>query len=240
MSTDPLTIILLLTAVPAAFVFSSAAGMGGSLILVPALAAVLGTREGVALAALLLAANNVIKLGAYRKTIPLRPAAMITVAAVLGAAVGAGLMVTAPESWVTGVVLAMMLATFLTDVFPAGAARRPWAGVLAFSSGATSGFSGTSGPLKGMAIRSLDLQRQSFVGAAALVSLAGDITKASVFSHAGLLGKPELLLVTALIPVMIAATLAGRNINQRVGERGHAVLFWTAMAGYGARLAVAS
>ncbi len=237
---DMPTMLLLLVAVPAAFMFSSAAGLGGSLILVPALAAVLGTKEGVALAALLLAANNLAKLGAYRKTLPLRAAAMIALAVMLGAAVGAGLMVTAPTNWVTGMVLVMILATFATDFLPASTAKKRWAGILAFSSGTTSGFSGTSGPLKGIAIRSLDLQRQYFIGAAAIVSLLGDVTKASVFAHAGLLGRSELMLAALLVPVMIGATLLGRSINQRVGERGYAVLFWTAMAGYSGRLLVAT
>ena len=239
MAIDPLMILLLL-AVPAAFMFSSAAGLGGSLILVPVLAAMLGTKEGVALAALLLAANNLVKLGAYRKTLPLRAAGMIAIAVMLGAALGAGLMVSAPESWVTAMVLTMILATFVADFLPMGATRTRWAGVLAFSSGATSGFSGTSGPLKGVAIRSLGLQRQYFVGAAAIVSVVGDLTKASVFSHSGLLDKGDLLLAALLLPVMITATLAGRGINQRIGERGYAVLFWAAMAGYTGRLVFAA
>lgn len=239
MAIDPLMLLLLLAA-PAAFLFSSAAGLGGSLILVPALAAVLGTKEGVALAALLLAANNLVKLAAYRKTLPLRAAGMITVAVMLGAAVGAGLMVSAPESWVTAMVLTMIVATFIADFLPMGVMKTSWAGLLAFSSGATSGFSGTSGPLKGVAIRSLGLQRQYFVGAAAIVSVVGDLTKASVFSYSGLLEKGDLLLIALLLPVMITATLAGRGINQRIGEQGYAVLFWAAMAGYAGRLVFAA
>jgi len=49
---------LTLSAILASFTLSASAGLGGSLILVPALALVLGTKEGVALAALLLAGNT--------------------------------------------------------------------------------------------------------------------------------------------------------------------------------------
>ena len=48
------------------FTISASAGLGGSLLLVPSLSLVLGTMEGVALAALLLGANNVAKVAAYR------------------------------------------------------------------------------------------------------------------------------------------------------------------------------
>ena len=240
MELDALTLLMLLVAVPAAFMLSSAAGLGGSLILVPSLAALLGTKEGVALAALLLAANNIAKVGAYRRTLPIRAAAMIALAVMAGAAAGAGLMVRAPEAWVTGVVIAAFFATFVADFLPVGPARKSWAGALALTSGATSGFSGMSGPLKGASIRSLGLQRQYFVGAAAIVSLAGDATKAAVFTHAGLLDQSELLLAAGLIPVMIASTLVGHRINQRAGERCYAVLFWAVMVGYTGRLVLAA
>ena len=237
--------LILLVAVPAAFVLSSSAGLGGSLIMVPALAMVFGIKEGVAMAALLLAVNNLAKLGAYRQTLPFKPAALITVAVVSGAAFGATLMLRAPEHWVTVIVITAFLATFLVDLLPqansnSNRARKGWAGALALTSGATSGFSGMSGPLKGVAIRSLNLQRQYFVGAAAIVSLAGDATKALVFAKGGLLGQSELQIAAMLIPVMILSTLAGRNLNQRLGEKGYAILFWAVMIGYTGRLVLAA
>ena len=244
MELDPLFLLLLLIAVPAAFTLSSSAGLGGSLILVPSLAAILGAKEGIALAALLLAANNIAKLASYRRTLPVRAAILIALTVMAGAAIGAGLMISAPESWVTALVIAAILATFAADLLKldhaTSASRKGWAAVLAFTSGASSGFSGMSGPLKGVALRSIGLQRQWFVGAAAMVSLAGDATKAAVFSHAGLLTQSEWLLAAGLIPVMIASTLLGRRINQQVGERGYAVLFWAVMLGYTGRLVLSS
>ncbi|MEE2733555.1 MAG: sulfite exporter TauE/SafE family protein [Pseudomonadota bacterium] len=249
MEFDVLTLSILILVVPASFVLSAAAGLGGSLILVPALVMALGAKEGVALAALLLAANNVAKVVVYRKTLPLAQAALIAVAVMVGAALGAGLMVQAPEHWVTIGVLIALIATFAGDfVVRRGVskdasiqapARKAWAGLLAFTSGATSGFSGTSGPLKGVALRSLSLDRQYLVGAASLVSLVGDMTKAAVFTQSGLLGQSHLMLAAVLVPVMALCTLAGRSLNQQVGEKGFAILFWTVMAGYGVRLVTA-
>ncbi|MFN2487113.1 MAG: sulfite exporter TauE/SafE family protein, partial [Acidimicrobiia bacterium] len=116
------------------------------------------------------------------------------------------------------------------------ALRRLGGPLLAFGSGATSGFSGTSGPLKGVAIRQLDLDRAHFVGAASLVSLAGDATKATIYTDAGLLSGDSFLVAVAAVPLMLVATFAGRRINRSIGERGYTSLFWAVMAGYALRL----
>lgn len=110
--------------------------------------------------------------------------------------------------------------------------------LLAFGSGATSGFSGTSGPLKGMAIRQLSLDRGHFVGAASLASLVGDATKTAVFAEASLLSGSAVLVAILAVPLMIVATFGGRRINHVIGEKGYSVLFWAVMAGYTVRLLV--
>jgi voltage-gated potassium channel Kch len=111
--------------------------------------------------------------------------------------------------------------------------------LLAFGAGATSGFSGTSGPLKGMALRQLDLDRGHFVGAASLASLFGDATKAVIFAEARLLDGSALLIAVLAVPLMVIATFSGRRINHAIGETGYSALFWTVMAGYTVRLIVA-
>ena len=98
---EPYQIGLVLVAVVAAFALSASAGFGGSLILVPSLALLLGTKSGVALAALLLAGNNIVKAIAYRKTLPYRRAGPVIVIVALGAALGALLLVSVPERAVT-------------------------------------------------------------------------------------------------------------------------------------------
>lgn len=229
-------IALTLAAVGTSFAISAAAGLGGSLILVPTLALLLGTKEGVALAALLLAANNVVKVVAYRQTLPWRSALAVVALLSVGALVGARLLVAAPASVVTIAVIGAFATTLAVERFDLRLLRRVGAPVLAFASGATSGFSGTSGPLKGVALRTLELDRRHFVGAASLASLAGDATKATVFVEADLLGSMELRMALAAVPLMFAATFTGRWINRELGERGYTALFWAVMAGYMVRL----
>lgn len=233
---EPGVILLVLVAAAVSFTVSAAAGLGGSLILVPALALVLGTKEGVALAALLLAANNVVKVVAYRETLPFRKALVVIVLVAVGAALGAGLLVAAPEDVVTVAVILSFVVALIAERLDLTRLRRAGGPVLAFASGATSGFSGTSGPLKGMAIRQLDLDRAHFVGAASLVSLVGDATKAAVFTGADLLGGQSFVIALIAVPLMVVATFTGRTINRRIGERGYTWLFWGVMAGYTVRL----
>lgn len=225
-----------LVAVALAFAVSASAGLGGSLILVPTLALVLGTKEGVALAALLLAGNNVVKVFAYRRTLPFRKAAFVIVLVALGAAIGARLLVAAPEELVTVAVIVSFGVALVAERLDLTRIRTAGGPLLALGAGATSGFSGTSGPLKGMSIRQLQLDRAHFVGAASLASLAGDATKAAVFAEAKLLDGSSVMLALLAVPLMIVATLSGRMINQSIGERGYSALFWTVMAGYTVRL----
>ena len=231
-----LWVVLTLIAAVLSFMLSASAGLGGSLILVPTLALALGTKEGVALAALLLAGNNVVKVIAYRKTLPFRKSLIVIILIVLGAGIGARLLVVAPENLVTIAVIVSFVLALIAERLDLSGLRRVGGPVLAFGSGATSGFSGTSGPLKGMAIRQLDLDRAHFVGAASLVSLVGDATKAAVFTGAELLGGDSFLIAIAAVPLMVLATFAGRRINSSIGERGYAWLFWLVMAGYTVRL----
>jgi uncharacterized membrane protein YfcA len=233
---DILSAVAVLALVYASFVVSASAGLGGSLVMVPTLALFLGSKEGVALAALLLAGNNVMKIIAYRTTLPFRAAAPLIVLIALGAALGSTLLVNASDVAVTIAIVLMFIASVIAERYEIRRLRAGFAPVLAFVSGASSGFSGTSGPLKGAAIRNLDLDRRHFVGAAAMASFAGDATKTAIFADADLLGRDSILLAAAAIPLMALGTWTGSTINQRVGERTFAILFWGVMAGYTVRL----
>jgi uncharacterized membrane protein YfcA len=233
---EPYLIPVVFLAVTAAFTLSASAGFGGSLILVPTLALVLGTKSGVALAALLLASNNLVKVFAYRKTLPFRKALVVIVLVAVGTYLGAVLLVSAPERAVTIAVIVGFVAAFLVESLDLTRWRKASSPVLAFAAGATSGFSGTSGPLKGLAVRGLGLDRLHLVGALSLTSLVGDATKTAVWTDAALLTGGDYLVALVCVPLMFIATFVGRTFNFRIGERGYSGLFWTVMVGYTGRL----
>jgi len=223
----------------AAGAVSGVLGVGGGILFVPALALVLGTKQGVALAALLLAANNLVKVAAYRRVLPLRSSAVIMVLTAVGATAGASVLVAVSERVVTIAVILSFGLALLAERKALATPRTALAPCLALASGATSGVSGTSGPLKGVAIRSLGLDRFHTVGAAALVSLVGDLAKTAVFTDARLLSTSSYRLAILAAPVMFAATFAGRRFNNSIGEQGYQRLFWLVMGGYTARLLTA-
>src|SRR5687768_15869722 len=88
-----------------AFVLSAAAGLGGSLILVPALSLAYGAKEGVAMAAILLAGNNIAKVVAYRRTVPIKASSGVLALTIVGSVFGAELLVRSPEHVVQGAVV---------------------------------------------------------------------------------------------------------------------------------------
>ncbi len=230
-------IILALVVAALSFTLSASAGLGGSLILVPAMSLLLGSKEGIAVAALLLGINNIFKVWAYRRTIPLKAAMGVLVLTMAGAALGARLMVAAPKHWVDIAIIISFTLSFLVESRKWFTFRKALALFFAFFSGATSGFSGTSGPLKGVALRSLNLERMYFVGAASVVSLAGDAVKTSIFLRSSLVNhNTTLTILLSAIVIMPFAVYLGRFINEEIGERSYAALFWTVMAGYTARL----
>jgi uncharacterized protein len=218
------------------FVLSAAAGMGGSLILVPVLSLLLGAKQGIALSALLLASNNVAKIVAYRHTIPIRAASGLLLLTVAGSALGARLLVAAPERLVQVAIVTSISLAFLLEQVRLDGIRLATSPFGAFFAGATSGFSGTSGPLKGLALRSLSLDRLHFIGAASAISLAGDLMKTVMYTEASLLDRNSLAIALLAVPLMPLATFAGRQFNLRISERVFARMFWTIMAGYSLRL----
>jgi uncharacterized protein len=147
------------------------AGYGGSLILLPALAAILGPREGIALAALLLAWNNVFNIIAYRRTIPLRQGWPLVAVTAVGSPIGGLLLVSAPEQAVHLAIVRATIGTLVVELTGSERllrTRRAAAVPMMAVSGLLTGFSGTSSPLKGVAIRSLSLPRLEHVGLAVL------------------------------------------------------------------------
>ena len=92
--------------------------------------------------------------------------------------------------------------------------------------------------MKGLAIRSLGLDRLHFVGAASLVSLGADVAKSAVFFHADLLDATSWRVALLALPLMAVGSLSGRRLNRSIGEPAFVVLFWLVMAGYTVRLLI--
>lgn len=232
--------MLVLLATFTALFVSSIAGYGGSLVLVPALGALLGPREGIALAALLLAWNNVFKVIVYRRTLALRAGWYLILAAAVGVWIGAHTMLSLPDRAVIWIIVTVTVASLVVELV--GAERwmqvRHRAALPAMlASSFQSGVSGTSGPLKGVSIRALSLPRLEHVGLASMVSLVADALKVEVFASAGLFDDVAWTTLLAALPVMPVAAWVGRAVNLRFDESAFRWVFWTVVGGYTLRMA---
>jgi uncharacterized membrane protein YfcA len=246
--------ILFLIGLALSFLLSSVVGMGGSLIAVPLAVMAFGPKIGVAMAALLLLGNNIVKVFAYRNSIPWKGAAGIALITMLSTFLGAKLLVALPERWVIVAVIISLLWSFVAEIktgrFAADTERANIPGrdlwstdfkrgsSYALAAGLCSGVSGTSGPLKGVAIRQWVKDPAYFAGAASLVSLVGDLTKAAVFAQAALYPSSQWPLMAAAIPLMLICPFIGLAMNRHMGQRAFSALFWLVIAGYGLRLVV--
>ncbi len=230
---------LILAATFVSLFISAVAGYGGSLVLVPTLAAIMGPREGIAFAALLLAGNNVCKVVAYRKTLALRQGWPLIAVTAVGVSVGARLLVASSDRLIVWTIVAVTIATLVVELVAGETVlrhRRHMAVPAMAAASMLSGVSGSSGPLKGIAIRSLGLARLEHVGVAASVSLVADVLKVEFFASAGLLADVDVRTVALALPMMPVSAWVGREVNRRVDESAFRWIFWTVVGGYTMRM----
>lgn len=236
MTAEPF-IVLAVTFV--ALFISSIAGYGGSLVLVPALAAVLGPKEGIALSALLLGWNNAFKVVAYRETLALRRGWPLLIVTAIGVWTGTRLLIGSTDRLIMWAIVVVTVASLLAELLLDAErlhARRHLAMPAMAGASVLSGISGSSGPLKGISIRSLGLPRLEHVGLAAAVSLVGDALKVQLFADAGVLRTVHLQTLVLAMPVMPIAAWTGRAINRRIDESAFRWVFWTVVGGYTLRM----
>ena len=233
--------IMLILAVFLAFFVSALMGQGGGLIMAPVMIAAFGPKEGVAIAAVLMAANNVIKAAAYLRSIP-KVSFLLAIGTVAGTLIGSLLLVSVPEKIVLFAAMASILASFGYEVFGRQALRigdKSVAVLFAAIAGITSGVSGTSGPLKAVSVRMMNLQPLRHVGAATVLSLVGDVTKAIALVAAGVTSYSSVLEVGWAFALMPLATWGGWYINSRkMKPQWFGILFWITIGAYLLRLAV--
>jgi uncharacterized membrane protein YfcA len=239
MTVDPELGAVLLATFASLFI-SSIAGYGGSLLLVPVLGVILGPKEGVALAALLLGWNNVFKVIAYRRTLALREGWALLLVTAVGVWFGAQLLISASDRVVVWSIVAATIVSLAVDAFGADRmlrARRHTAVPLMGASAVLSGVSGSSGPLKGISVRSLNLPRLEHVGLASSVSLVADALKVELFANAGLFEDLDLAVLAVALPVMPVGAWVGRAVNRRLSESAFRWIFWSVVGGYTLRMA---
>lgn len=219
------------------FLISASAGMGGSLLLIPTLSYFIGVRDGIIISSILLGLNNCVKIIVFRKYIRIKNIVYLLLFMLIGAIAGSLLMMKIEEDILAVILFINIIFAFIIEKNAATDVRKKISWMYSGLSGFCSGISGTSGPLKGMAIKCLDLDKLQIVAAASVLSFATDSTKAIIYlsSYNPLVGNSFNLLLVSIC-MMPVATVLGKRINHKISNVAYDVLFFSILSGYAVRL----
>jgi uncharacterized membrane protein YfcA len=85
-------------------------------------------------------------------------------------------------------------------------------------SGITAGLLGTGGAVRGLALSSLALGKDSFIATSAIIDMGIDLSRTVVYGFNGYIHKHDLYLIPGLILIGFAGTFAGRFLLKYVSE----------------------
>ena len=133
---------------------------------------------------------------------------------------------TAPETLTRllgAVLIALVLWRRLRPMPPANRSAR-WFFPIGATFGFLEGIIGSAGALMAPFFLAFGLIKGAYIGTDALATVAMQTSKLAVFGGAELLGARELTVGLTLVPFMIAGTLVGKKLLDRVSERAFAIL----------------
>ncbi|MEJ7737900.1 MAG: sulfite exporter TauE/SafE family protein [Chitinophagaceae bacterium] len=218
------------------FLVSASCGMGGSLILIPALTLLFGIKESIIISSILLGLNNLVKVIFFRQYIRFRPILWIMLFIFAGAGIGAVLLLSINEKVVAVILLVHVIFSFFFQRNQHYEIRKKISWLIAFTAGLFSGIAGTSGPLKGIALKCNVFEKLELVAAASIISLVSDSTKSIIYLTRYSPEKfPTEILLFSII-VMPIATGLGKKLNQRLSQTAYDALFYCVLSGYVVRL----
>jgi uncharacterized protein len=219
------------------FLISASAGMGGSLLLIPTLSYFIGVRDGIIISSVLLALNNCFKIIVFFKYIQLRKIIFLMCFMLAGAIPGSMLMLKIDENILAVILFINIIFAFIIEKNAVSGVRKKISWMYSWLSGFCSGISGTSGPLKGMAIKCLELNKLQIVAAASVLSFATDSTRAVIYlSNYNPLAGTGFNVLLGSICMMPVATVLGKRINHKISDVAYDVLFFSVLSGYAVRL----
>ena len=203
----------------------SVAGSGGSAVLLPVLVLYFGIRDAVAIITIANLAANVSRAVINRREIVFPVVGWFALGTVPTALLGAYLFtITAPETLthlLGAVLIGLVLWRRLRPMLPTKRSVR-WFFPVGATFGFLEGVIGSAGPLMAPFFLAFGLVKGAYIGTDALATVAIQTSKLAVFGGAELIGTRELAMGLTLVPFMIAGTLVGKKLLDRVSERAFA------------------
>lgn len=232
--------LLILIVLFLSFLLSASCGMGGSLILIPALSIVFGIKEGIMISSLLLALNNIFKLYFYQRQINWPKIGVLVVLMGLGSLLGALFMLElSPRILSIGLGILVVFSFLSHHKLKFNKSTHPlFGGFLSFIAGFSSGMVGISGPLKGLALKHFVTEKSVIVASAAAISLVSDSIKSVVFLQHSSVYLDNLSFIIMAFLIMPFASFAGKKINDSLSTKAYNTLFYIVMSGYVLRFVI--
>lgn len=201
-----------------AFVVASTFGIGGPIILMPALMLRLPPAQAVAVVVPIMIFNNLLKLWVFRRGVQWR-AALLTGVSALPAAFMAALFTSRVNANVlkAGIGLLIVIALLRQYLFKhqlqvSERGLTGWGVII----GGISGFAGAAGPPTAVALKGYGLASARFVGTVAVLQLGLQFVRLPTYISTGIFPADLWPLALLLSLVSLTAVLVGRHLIQRM------------------------
>lgn len=212
------SLLLLLAAAFVGFFISTLMGVGGAMLIIPALLFELPAAEAVAVASPVMLFNNGFKLVAFWPHLDRAAALRVTATAVPAAAVAAFYAGDVDEVWmrrgIAAVIVVSVSLSWLRGLeLRMPPSRLPVAGLFI---GAVSGLCGAAGGPAALTMRSYGLVKEAFVVTIAALAVGMQLAKIPTYMATGLLPASRLPLTAVLAGSAVGAVWAGRQVLPQV------------------------
>jgi uncharacterized membrane protein YfcA len=215
--------IIIITAFIAG-VLKSGFAVGAGIFLTPLLALVMGPKEAVAMVAVMMLLTDFMAIYQYWKQWNLNDIFHLALPCIGGAVLGAFLL-----DWFSptmakraiGIIGFVYIASEVFQIFKQKTVRPPTP-IRSISIGIIGGITASlanSGSVFISTYVAGRLSKQMFVGTLVLVFVWINLTKVTMFSVLGILGKQLWLTSLALIPFIIIGSMLGKWVNNRINEK---------------------
>ncbi|RMG31355.1 MAG: sulfite exporter TauE/SafE family protein [Bacteroidetes bacterium] len=201
-----------------AFTVASTLGIGGPLILLPALMLTFSPAESVAMLVPAMLVNNMAKILLFGKYIRWRPAALMAATALPAALAGAMLTGRVPSKLIQLAVAVMILLALASRyVFRHSVEVRAGGLILwGIPTGFISGLSGTAGPPMAIAMKGYGLSLEPFVATTACMQACLQLIRLPAYCSQQLLGEHLWSLAILLALCTLPAVFAGRQLLRKM------------------------
>lgn len=215
-------LVLLLVAGLAASTLAAVAGFGGAAILLPVLVALFGPRDAIPILTIAQLIGNGSRVVINRDAVDRRIVAWFAVGGIPAALIGGFLFAAAPLDALTRLIGAFLLASVAWRHLrprPSGAlGPRTFTAVGAFFAFA-SALVGSVGPLMAPFFLAAGLVKSAYIGTEAAATVVMHVAKLVAYGTAALLTTATVGIGLVMAPVMIAGSVIGKRIVDRLPER---------------------